>query len=134
MQLSVGMHTQDLASLSPSPLVQPQMSQRRYDQEGKSFNVAASSTDSCQIRIARAHDASILATGGRHSSTITLNGVVDGVAIDLQRLKTLEIDAERALLTVGGGVQFGNVIDPVHEAGFEMRRCNVPQIQNSAAS
>jgi len=99
---------------------------------GPSFTVAVTVGTAADVakavKIARAHNASLLATGGRHSSSTTLNDVVGGVAIDLQRLKKLEIDSERALLTVEGGVQFGDIIDPVYEAGFEMRRCKIAPV------
>lgn len=82
-------------------------------------------TDKCKIRIARALNASLLATGGRHSSSTTLNDVEYGIAIDLQRLNTVKVDAENAILTVGGGTRFGHIVDPVYEAGFEMGKSQI---------
>lgn len=41
--------------------------------------------------------------------------------MDLRRLNSIELDTTAETLTVGGGVTTGEVLDPVFEAGFEIR-------------
>jgi hypothetical protein len=81
-------------------------------------------TDSLKVRIARSQNVPLLATGGRHSSSTTLNDVEHGVAIDLGRLNSVVVDARAGTLTVGGGTRFGQVVEPVYQAGYEMRTCD----------
>ncbi|KAL4746295.1 hypothetical protein BDW72DRAFT_210556 [Aspergillus terricola var. indicus] len=72
------------------------------------------------VSIARAIGLPFLATGGRHSSTSTLGELHNGLAIDLSGLNGVHVDAEAATLTVGGGTVFGDILDSVYEAGFQM--------------
>jgi FAD/FMN-containing dehydrogenase len=44
-----------------------------------------------------------------------------GLALDLSKLNSISVDSEAATLTVGGGTRTGDIMGPVHEAGFELR-------------
>lgn len=74
-----------------------------------------------QVKIAKALHISILATGGRHGYTTTLQKLQNGLAIDLSKLDTVEVDQGAGTLTIGGGVRVGQIFDPVYNAGFELR-------------
>lgn len=45
-----------------------------------------------------------------------------GVAIDLSKLKTIKIDKKAATVTIGPGVLFGDIFDPLYNAGFQIRK------------
>ncbi|KAK3936141.1 hypothetical protein QBC46DRAFT_461661 [Diplogelasinospora grovesii] len=72
------------------------------------------------VKLARSNNFPFLGTGGRHSSSVTLGALQNGVAIDLSGLNSVSVDSAAATVTVGGGVRFGAVVDPVYEAGFEV--------------
>ncbi|RYP03036.1 hypothetical protein DL764_005424 [Monosporascus ibericus] len=74
------------------------------------------------VRIARANNISVLATGGRHGTSVTLGQISGGVAIDLTQLNTVEIDASAGTVTVGGGARFSEIYDPIFNAGFQLLR------------
>ncbi|ROV98478.1 hypothetical protein VPNG_08539 [Cytospora leucostoma] len=71
------------------------------------------------LKIARSIDLPFLATGGRHSSSITLDQVENGLAIDLTGLDSVDVDSDAATVTIGGGVRFRDILDPVYQAGFQ---------------
>ncbi|KAK9777226.1 putative FAD-binding PCMH-type domain-containing protein [Seiridium cardinale] len=73
------------------------------------------------VNLARQHDISFLATGGRHGYSTTLGEMQDGLAIDLTMLNTVIIDEDAAQLTIGPGVRFRDIFGPVYEAGFEIQ-------------
>ncbi|KAK9794409.1 putative FAD-binding PCMH-type domain-containing protein [Seiridium cardinale] len=62
-----------------------------------------------------------LATGGRHGYTTTLGYLQDGVAIDLSKLNTVNVDQSAGTLTIGPGVRFRDIYNPVFEAGYELQ-------------
>lgn len=74
------------------------------------------------MKFATRNNISFIATGGRHGYTTTYKNLQDGLAIDLSRLDTLEVNATTGTLTVGPGVTIGEVIDPLFNAGFDIRR------------
>lgn len=43
------------------------------------------------------------------------------MAIDLAKLNSVRIDKAAATVTVGPGVHFGEIFDPIYQAGFELR-------------
>lgn len=47
----------------------------------------------------------------------------NGLAIDLSKFTDIEIDKEAETLTIGPGVHFGDIFDPVFEAGFQISKC-----------
>ncbi|KAJ5150455.1 uncharacterized protein N7500_010644 [Penicillium coprophilum] len=72
------------------------------------------------VRIARSIDFPFLATGGRHSTSVTVEDLQNGLAIDLRALNSVEIDDKAGTLTVGGGTIFREMVDEVYEAGYQM--------------
>lgn len=66
-------------------------------------------------------DIPFLATGGRHGYGTTLGNLKNGLAIDLSQLNSIRVDKEAETVTIGGGVRWRDILDPVYEAGFEMR-------------
>ncbi|KAL2824211.1 FAD-binding domain-containing protein [Aspergillus cavernicola] len=93
-----------------------------YNQPSYSFAITpATEEDVAQaVTIARSINFPFLATGGRHSSSTTLGNLRHGLAIDLSALNTVNVDAEAGTLTIGGGTPFGDILDPVYEAGYQM--------------
>ena len=74
------------------------------------------------MKIARSINFPFLGTGGRHSSASTLGNINHGLSIDLSKLNSVEVDAEAGTLTIGGGTRFGQITQPVYEAGYQMRQ------------
>ncbi|KAI1499777.1 hypothetical protein F5X99DRAFT_410694 [Biscogniauxia marginata] len=80
------------------------------------------------VKVARAQNISLLATGGRHGYGTTLGNLQGGLSIDLSQLNEVNVDQSTGLLTVGGGVRFRDIVDPVYEAGFQIQTgtCSCP--------
>lgn len=74
-----------------------------------------------QIKLATKHNIPFLATGGRHGYSTAHGKLQNGLAVDLRRLNHIELDAAAETITVGGGVTTGEVLDPLFEAGFDLR-------------
>jgi FAD/FMN-containing dehydrogenase len=72
------------------------------------------------VRIARENNVNFLATGGRHGYTSTYGRLRNGLAIDLRQISTVEVDAEAATMTIGGGTRARAMLSAVSEAGFEL--------------
>lgn len=79
-------------------------------------------TNKPQVKAAQEHGLPLLATGGRHGFSTTLGQMKGGVAIDLSQLDSVVVDKNSSTLTIGGGVHFGQVFDPVYNAGFQVRK------------
>ncbi|EMR67042.1 putative fad binding domain containing protein [Eutypa lata UCREL1] len=62
-----------------------------------------------------------LGTGGGHGFTSTLGTLDDGIDIDLGFFRGVTVDAENNRMTIGGGTVFGDVYDPLYNAGKEIR-------------
>ncbi|KAI1129659.1 FAD-binding domain-containing protein [Nemania abortiva] len=78
--------------------------------------------------IAKSVNSPFLATGGRHGYSTTFGGVDQGLAIDLSLLNEVQVDSSKMTLTVGGGVLFKQIFDPIYGAGFEIQTgsCDCP--------
>ncbi|KFA67693.1 hypothetical protein S40285_00955 [Stachybotrys chlorohalonatus IBT 40285] len=72
------------------------------------------------VKLARQHGINFLATGGRHSVVNTLERLQNGLAIDLSKFNSIQVDRDAATLTIGGGVITRDVFGPVSEAGLEI--------------
>ncbi|KAH9904840.1 FAD-binding domain-containing protein [Xylariomycetidae sp. FL2044] len=70
------------------------------------------------VKIAGEAKVPFLATSGRHGYVTTLKELRDGLAIDLSRMKSIAIDKDAATLTIGAGVQIGDIMSLVEDAGF----------------
>ncbi|AEO68590.1 uncharacterized protein THITE_2090100 [Thermothielavioides terrestris NRRL 8126] len=69
------------------------------------------------VKIAAANDIPFLATGGGHGVSIQMEDLQDGLQVDLQRFKSVHFDPQTRLLTVGGGVRFSDLIEPLLASG-----------------
>jgi FAD/FMN-containing dehydrogenase len=58
--------------------------------------------------------------GGRHGYGTTFATLQSGLAIDLSKLTNVTIDKTAATVTMGGAAQVRDVINSVHEAGFQI--------------
>lgn len=76
------------------------------------------------MKLAAALKIPFLATGGRHSYSTTLGDIHDGLAIDLSQLKSVKIDKKAETVTVGPGNIMNDILDPLYEAGFILRKVN----------
>ncbi len=74
------------------------------------------------VQYASAHNVPFLATGGGHGYSTSLSKVQNALQIDMSDFNTVTVDAVHNTLTVGGGVQFDNIFDPLFEAGKSIRR------------
>ncbi|KFY42098.1 hypothetical protein V494_02602 [Pseudogymnoascus sp. VKM F-4513 (FW-928)] len=61
-----------------------------------------------------------LASSAQHGFTTTLSKLQGGMEIDLSAFRNVSVNAGENTLTVGGGVRFLDVFDPVFEAGKEI--------------
>ena len=62
-----------------------------------------------------------LATGGGSGYTATTGALKGAIGIDLGFFRDVHVNADDNLLTVGGGVIFDDIFEPVHAAGKEIR-------------
>ena len=75
-----------------------------------------------QVKIASAYSIPFLATGGGHGLSVTLHNIQNGIEIDLSRFKNVSVDADANTLTIGGANTFGDAINPLYDAGKEIRK------------
>ncbi|UKZ78455.1 hypothetical protein TrVFT333_006195 [Trichoderma virens FT-333] len=61
---------------------------------------------------------SLLDTGAGHGYSASLEAFQHGLSLDLSQWKTLKIDKKAQTLTVGPGVTFAEIFDPLFKAGF----------------
>lgn len=78
-----------------------------------------------QVKIASAHRIPFLATGGGHGVSVTLHNIQNGIEIDLSQFKNVSVDAVANTLTIGGANTFGDAINPLYDAGKEMRKFEI---------
>lgn len=79
------------------------------------------------MKIASINNIPFLATGGGHSTTVHVGHLRDGLQIDLSNFDSVELDAERNLLTVGGATRFAQITDVLYNAGKEFGKSAVLQ-------
>ncbi|KFA60346.1 hypothetical protein S40285_06036 [Stachybotrys chlorohalonatus IBT 40285] len=72
------------------------------------------------VKLAREYNIQFMATGGRHGYVPTHGKLQQGLAIDLTKFDTVEIDSDAATMTIGGGVRASQLTDAVGDAGFEI--------------
>ncbi|KFA54577.1 hypothetical protein S40293_02227 [Stachybotrys chartarum IBT 40293] len=80
------------------------------------------------VQLAAEHEIPFLATGGRHGYSRTLTRLRNGLAIDLSSLDEVIVDAEAQTMTTGAGVIFGDIFEPLYNAGFLIQTgvCSCP--------
>ncbi|KAF9878631.1 FAD-binding domain-containing protein [Colletotrichum karsti] len=70
------------------------------------------------VKLATKNKIGFLAQGGRHGIAYSFRSLKNGWSIDLSLLKSVTVDKKAATVTVGAGVRFGEVYDPLDKAGF----------------
>ncbi|QSZ36199.1 hypothetical protein DSL72_007325 [Monilinia vaccinii-corymbosi] len=80
------------------------------------------------IKLSKSLNIPFLATGGRHGYGTTLGRLKNGLSIDLSQLKSISINKNAATMTIGGGVRFRDMVDPLFAAGFQIQTgtCSCP--------
>jgi FAD/FMN-containing dehydrogenase len=74
------------------------------------------------VKIASRYNISFLATGGGHGVSQNLANVQNAISIDLANFNTIQINAENNTITIGGGVTYGDLYDPLYNIGKEIRK------------
>jgi FAD/FMN-containing dehydrogenase len=74
------------------------------------------------VKFVTSRNIPFLATGGRHGYTTTVGALHDGLAIDLSHFNSLKVNNATGIITVGPGVRVGQIIDPLFNAGFDIRK------------
>ncbi|PCG89579.1 FAD-binding, type 2 [Penicillium occitanis (nom. inval.)] len=69
-----------------------------------------------------------LATGAGHGFGLGFGQVQNAIDIDLSQFKSVAIDAENNILTVGGSVTFSDIFQPLYDVGKEVPTGNIPCI------
>ncbi|KAK1634585.1 hypothetical protein BDP81DRAFT_472904 [Colletotrichum phormii] len=70
------------------------------------------------VKLATKHKIGFLAQGGRHGIAYSFQSLKNGWSIDLSLLRSVAVDKRAATVTVGAGVRFGEIYDPLDKAGF----------------
>lgn len=52
----------------------------------------------------------------------------NGLAMDLRQLNSIKLDTNAETVTIGGGVTTGEVLDPLYEAGFDLREWPMSEV------
>ncbi|ROW13666.1 hypothetical protein VPNG_04638 [Cytospora leucostoma] len=73
------------------------------------------------VKLATKHGIHFLATAGRHGYSTVFGKLQNGLAMDLRQLNSIKLDTRAETVTVGGGVTNAEVLDPLFEAGFDLR-------------
>ncbi|KAL2799530.1 FAD-dependent oxidase [Aspergillus keveii] len=86
------------------------------------------------VRFASRNDIPFLAVGGGHGFTTTLGDVKEGLEIDLSQFDRVSVDARNNRMTIGGGVRFRDIMDPLYAAGKEIQTGSCPCVGMVGAS
>lgn len=73
------------------------------------------------MKTANAANIPFFATGCRHGYGTTLGKMEDGLAIDLSRLGSVEVDRSSSAVTIGGSTKIRDVLKSVFAAGYQIR-------------
>ncbi|KAI0161038.1 hypothetical protein GGR52DRAFT_562652 [Hypoxylon sp. FL1284] len=76
------------------------------------------------VRIAASHKIPFLATLNGHGGNINYGRVQKALNINLGSLNSVHVDAKNDRLTIGGGVTFGQISEPLAKAGKEIQTGN----------
>ncbi|KAI0003936.1 hypothetical protein F4779DRAFT_634315 [Xylariaceae sp. FL0662B] len=110
---------------SPNTTAFHNVTGRWTDYEPPSYSAAISPATEADVveavKLAKKYNVPFLATGGRHGYSTTLGGMQHGIAIDLGKLNSVKIDKSAKTLTIGPGVRFRDIFDPVFKAGFQIQ-------------
>lgn len=73
------------------------------------------------VKLARKYEIQLLAAGRRHCYSTGHGKFQNDLAMDLQRLNSIELNTAAETFPIGGGVTTGELLDLLLEAGFELR-------------
>ncbi|RAH54231.1 FAD-dependent oxidase [Aspergillus piperis CBS 112811] len=73
------------------------------------------------VKYASTHNIPFLAMGGGHGYTTTFAELQYGLEIDLSGFNQVAVDADANLMTIGGGVRFRDIFEPLYSAGKEIQ-------------
>ncbi|KAL7944094.1 hypothetical protein V8C42DRAFT_327713 [Trichoderma barbatum] len=82
------------------------------------------------LNLAKTKRFPFLTRGGGHGYAASLGSFQHGLSLDLSQWKTLKIDKKSQILTVGPGVTFAEIFDPLFKAGFYIQTgsCSCPSM------
>ncbi|KAI9368962.1 hypothetical protein BJX61DRAFT_521534 [Aspergillus egyptiacus] len=78
------------------------------------------------VRYAKAHNVPFLATGGGHGYSTSFGALQDGLKIDLGFFNNVTVNTDQNTMTIGGSVQFSEIMDPLYNAGKEIQTGSCP--------
>lgn len=78
--------------------------------------------ETVQVKFATTFHVPFLATGGGHGFATTFARLQNGIEINLGSFDSISVDKAASTMTIGGSVIFENIIDPLYNAGFELRQ------------
>jgi FAD/FMN-containing dehydrogenase len=84
------------------------------------------------VRLATMNNIPFLATSGGHGYSTALGALKGGLHIDLRSLKQIEINT--STVTIGPGVLFADILDPLYNAGREMSKAPALESSTNPAS
>lgn len=76
------------------------------------------------MKFASEYNVSFLASGGGHGYSTSFGALQNGLKIDLGFFNKTTVDADHNTMTIGGSVTFGDIMEPLSNAGKEIRRFN----------
>lgn len=85
---------------------------------GASITPATEEDVALAVKLARKHNVTFLATGGRHGSGLGYGKMRGGIAIDLSHFKSFEVHANSSTVTIGGAATVGEFHDQLSDAGL----------------
>ena len=80
-----------------------------------------------QIKLCGENNIPFLATGGGHGYSTSFGKLQNGLELDLGGFRNITVDKAASTLTVGGAVTFGDVYEPLYNAGKEIRKSLLEQ-------
>ncbi|RAK71698.1 FAD-binding oxidoreductase [Aspergillus fijiensis CBS 313.89] len=74
------------------------------------------------VKFATSQNLPFLASGGGHGYSTSFGALQQGLQIDMGSFDSIQIDAEKSTMTIGGSVKFSQIMEPLFNAGKEIRR------------
>ncbi|EED21270.1 conserved hypothetical protein [Talaromyces stipitatus ATCC 10500] len=82
------------------------------------------------VNLARTYGFPFLTRGGGHGYAASLGAFKEGVSLDLSHWKSIQVNSSALTMTVGPGVIYNDIFDPLYDAGFLMQTgsCSCPSV------
>lgn len=71
-----------------------------------------------------------MARSGGHGYAASFGKLQNGLSLDMSKFNTVQIDSKAQTLTVGPGARYRDILDPLFDAGFYVRKCNCSQVDS----